>query len=74
MKRGMLPVLALCLLLAAALPLTAAAEDMTMDEQVDKVFKDTRAVGGAFVVAQHGEIVYERYYGIQQKTTGVPVD
>ena len=74
MKRGMLLVLALCLLLAAALPLTAAAEDMTMDEQVDKVFKDTRAVGGAFVVAQHGEIVYERYYGIQQKTTGVPVD
>jgi len=49
------------------------AEEMTMDERVDEVFRATRTVGGAFVVAQHGEIVYERYYGEQQKTTHVPV-
>lgn len=44
-----------------------------MDARVDEVFRATRTVGGAFVVAQHGEIVYERYYGVQQKTTQVPV-
>ena len=49
------------------------AQDMSMDERVDEVFRGTKTVGGAFVVAQHGEIVYERYYGEQQKTTHVPV-
>lgn len=57
----------------------AAAEQMQerdiaeMDARVDEVFRATQTVGGAFVVAQHGEIVYERYYGVQQKTTRVPV-
>lgn len=51
----------------------AWAENAAMDEQVDQIFRDTKTVGGAFVVAQHGEIVYERYYGVQQKTTRVPV-
>ena len=50
----------------------ASAE--TMDEAVDRVFREMRCVGGAFVVAQHGGIVYERYYGVKQKTTGEPVD
>ena len=45
----------------------------TTDEQVDGVFRTMRSVGGAFIVAQHGKIVYERYYGIQQKTTNRPV-
>ena len=45
----------------------------SMDERVDEVFRSMHTVGGAFVVAQHGEIVYERYYGEQQKTTHVPV-
>ena len=71
MKRAWAYLLALLLLLTAA-P-AALSEELSMDEQVDKVFRDTKAVGGAFVVAQHGEIVYERYYGVQQKTTGVPV-
>lgn len=70
MKRALL---LLFLAFALALPVCAQGEEMTMDEQVDRVFRETKAVGGAFVVAQHGEIVYERYYGVQQKTTGVPV-
>lgn len=49
------------------------AEKQGMDERVDRAFRDARAVGGAFIVAQKGEIVYERYYGVQQKSTGVPV-
>ena len=61
------------LTLLLAVPFAAAEEALTMDEQVDKVFSGTRAVGGAFIVAQKGEIVYERYYGVQQKTTQVPV-
>lgn len=61
--------LALMLLLAV----TAAAEPQNMDARVDEVFRATKTVGGAFVIAQHGEVVYERYYGEQQKTTHVPV-
>jgi len=70
LKRWMMVLLALAL---AACAFAAAAEEPDMDARVDKVFSDTRAVGGAFVVAKQGEIVYERYYGIQQKTTKVPV-
>lgn len=61
-----------CLLLAL-LPVAAAAGAQTLDEQVDRIFRDAKTVGGAFLVAQEGEIVYERYYGEQQKTTHVPV-
>ena len=71
MNRWICALLALLLLLAA--PLASAEEELTMDERVDKIFSGTRAVGGAFIVAQRGEIVYERYYGVQQKTTEVPV-
>lgn len=61
-----------CLLLAL-LPVVAAAGAQTLNEQVDRIFRDAKTVGGAFLVAQEGEIVYERYYGEQQKTTHVPV-
>ena len=61
----------LALVMISALALAAAEE--SMDERVDRIFRDTKAVGGAFLVAQNGEIVYEHYYGVQQKTTGVPV-
>lgn len=66
----------IALLAALVLAMTAAcayAEEATMDEQVDQIFRGTKAAGGAFLVAQRGELVYERYYGVQQKTTGVPV-
>lgn len=69
MKRIMSMAVALAIIFALAL---ASAEE-SMDERVDRVFRDTKAVGGAFLVAQNGEIVYEHYYGVQQKTTGVPV-
>ena len=65
---------ALCLsLMLTALPVLAAAQEASMDEQVDQVFRSMKSVGGAFVVAQHGEIVYERYYGVQYKKTNEPV-
>lgn len=70
MKRWFALLTALALLMTAVF---AQAEEMTMDEQVDRIFRGTKAAGGAFLVAQQGEIVYERYYGVQQKTTGVPV-
>ena len=59
--------------LLMVLPMMATAEAAGMDEQVDGVFRAMKAVGGAFVVAQHGEIVYERYYGVQHKKTNEPV-
>lgn len=70
MKKSMLSAM-LALLMLMMTAACALGEDM--DAQVDKVFSDTKAVGGAFVVAKEGEIVYERYYGVQQKTTKVPV-
>ena len=60
-------------LLLALLPVCGRAEGAGLDEQVDKIFRDAKTVGGAFLVAQKGEIVYECYYGVQQKTTQVPV-
>lgn len=69
MKRVLLVMLVLLLALSAP----CAAQEMGMDERVDEVFRSMKTVGGALVVAQHGEIVYERYYGEQQKTTHVPV-
>lgn len=64
--------IALLLALVLALPCAALADE-TLDAQVDRVFARAKAVGGALVVAMGEEIVYERYYGVQQKTTGVPV-
>ena len=65
----------ICAALAAVLWLAAAmqvsAEDI--DKQVDATFRRSSTVGGAFIVAQGGEIVYEHYYGVQQKSTKVPV-
>ena len=72
MRRGWM---ALCLsLLLALMPLSAAlSQDADMDAAIDRAFARAKAVGGAVVVAVGQEIVYERYYGVQQKTTHVPV-
>lgn len=72
MRRGWM---ALCLsLLLALMPLgTALSQDAGMDAAIDGAFARAKAVGGAVVVAMGQEIVYERYYGVQQKTTHVPV-
>jgi len=65
----------ICTVLLALLMCTvcAAAEEKTMDEAVDDAFRRAKAVGGALVVAMGDEIVYERCYGVQQKTTKAPV-
>ena len=68
MKRLLAALLTLLLCVSGAL-----AQEMTMDEAVDQAFRRAKAVGGALVVAMGDEIVYERYYGEQQKTTHVPV-
>ncbi len=56
-KRG----LAFCLLLLF-LPALALGEDLSesLDEGVDKIFRMTKAVGGAFVIAKDGDLVYDR--------------
>ena len=73
-KRIACAALALLVWIASLWTLPALAEDTQgMDEQVDAAFRRAKAVGGAFIVAKGGEIVYERYYGVQQKTTHVPV-
>lgn len=65
-------ILCLCLVLAL-LPICGMAEIVSLDKQVDQIFRDAKTVGGAFLVAKMaGEIVYERYYGEQQKTTRCP--
>lgn len=70
MKKGMALLLAALMMIAC---LGAASAQGTMDEAVDQLFAGTKAVGGAFLVAKEGEVVYEHYYGVQQKTTQVPV-
>ena len=70
---SMKKIVSIMLALAMIFSLALAAAEESMDERVDRIFRDTKAVGGAFLVAQNGEIVYEHYYGVQQKTTGVPV-
>ena len=70
LKKTVAALLLLAMLLAAG---AALCENPTVDERVDAAFRNVRAVGGAFVVAMDGEIVYERYYGVQQQTTRVPV-
>jgi len=65
--KWLLPILLMLMVLSTP----CAAQEM--DKHVDEVFRSMETVGGALVVAQHGEIVYERYFGVQQKTTRVPV-
>ena len=72
MRRG-LTALFLALLLALMPVGAALGERQEMDAAIDAAFARTKAVGGAVIVAMGQEIVYERYYGVQQKTTHVPV-
>ena len=69
----------LCALLAAlmlVIPIAqaeSAVDISAMDERVDAAFRGAKAVGGAFIVAKGHDIVYERYYGEQQKSSHIPV-
>lgn len=65
----------LCLLLCLTLfAPTALAENAALDEQADKLFRAYSTVGGALVVARHGEIVYEHYYGFANRKDQEAVD
>lgn len=72
MRFGWMRIVSVLLLLGLVV-LPAQAQEQTVDEQVDAVFRSMKTVGGAFVIAKDGQIVYERYYGVQQKSTNVPV-
>ena len=61
----------LCLLLAV-LPAAAPAQD-GIDEQADLLFRQSRTIGGALAVILDGQIVYQRYYGYQDKEDNIPV-
>ena len=67
--------MALCLTLALLLlpGVASLSQAADMDAAIDRAFARSKAVGGAVVVAMGQEIVYERYYGVQQQTTRVPV-
>ena len=64
-------ILCLCLVLAL-LPICGMAEIVSLDEQVDQIFRDAKTVGGAFLVARNGEIVYERYYASSRRRRMCP--
>ena len=60
----------ICLLLCLLLIIPSALADFDRDDldaQVGKIFKNYKTTGGALIVAKHGEIVYERYYGYAYK-------
>lgn len=59
-------------LLLALMPLTAGA--LTMDEQVDQLFRRGKTTGGSLVIVMHGQIVYARDYGYKQLSRREPVD
>jgi len=64
---------ALCLLLLVLPSLTCAASQTEINRQVDSYFTRSKTVGGALVVFQDGEIVYQRYYGYQDTSNYAPV-
>lgn len=69
MKR--LPVLILCVLLAALPARALGAEGI--GEQADGIFEESRTIGGALAVTMGGRIVYQRYYGYQDLEALTPV-
>jgi len=70
MKRMLSAILSLLLLL----PVPASAATTTeINNQVDSYFMRSQTTGGALVVFMNGEIVYQRYYGYQDKTIYAPV-
>ncbi|HPF87615.1 MAG TPA: serine hydrolase domain-containing protein [Candidatus Limiplasma sp.] len=71
MKR--LLTLVLCLLLLVLPNLSMALTQDEIDWQVDDYFKKSRTTGGALVVVSAGEIVYEHYYGYQDKALEIPL-
>jgi len=50
--------------LAACVPAWAGSPSAAdVDADIDSIFRRYNTVGGAVLVARHGELVYERYYG-----------
>ena len=70
MKRTLSAILIALLLFPV---LACAAATAEIDAQVDSYFRRSRTTGGALVVFKDGEIAYQRYYGVQDKTVYEPV-
>jgi len=66
---GCVCLVALCLV-AWIMP---AAADTRADADIDQIFRRAKTVGGAVLVARHGELVYERYYGYADVKSQKPV-
>ncbi|MCL2812096.1 MAG: beta-lactamase family protein [Clostridia bacterium] len=67
-KRWLLALGCVCLL---TLWISPAAADV--DADIDQIFRRAQTVGGAVLVARHGELVYERYYGFANVKEQKPV-
>ena len=65
--------LILCLLLGLLPSLSVALARDETDRQVDGIFRESRTIGGALVITQGGQIVYQRYYGYQDTEALIPV-
>jgi len=51
----------------------AQAQSADVDADIDAIFRSCKTVGGAVLVARHGELVYERYYGLADIERRKPV-
>ena len=71
MNRWLCALVCLCLLIAAQAWVWAEPADV--DADIDKIFNKAKVTGGAVLVARHGELVYERYFGITKKRARIPL-
>lgn len=60
------------LLLLCLFPFASHAQ--TIDETVDRIFRNGKTIGGSVVVVMHGQIMYARDYGYKQLSRREPVD
>ena len=61
-KRWLCALVCLFLSTAACSPAWAKSSS-NVDADIDRIFRRASTVGGVVLVARHGELVYERYYG-----------
>ncbi len=54
--------------------LAAPSQGSSFGEDIANVFTKYHSIGAAFAVAYQGEIIYELYYGYENKTHKIPVD
>ena len=74
MKKRIAWVLALLYFLAAAPGgLCVSQETQAADDSFARLFNKADAVNGAVLISQNGRRIYERYFGVEDRKTKVPV-